>query len=525
MKFITVMLMFLLIFTILPLVNSQFTLDITVQTDKDSYLKREKVNITGNVTYQGVPVEDGLVGVQIESPLRTILLRSLNLNESQTPQSTIEIVTVYPADEYGNPKWSTERGKYLWFKMTIKNNGLTTRTVYVSILVTDAHLIPLDMDMAAINVPAGETVNFMPRMYIPWWATVGKALIYSNVYDGWPKDGGRPLCPEKSSNFDIIESIYSDPSPSPITESASTENGTYNVTFRLPPDVVPGTYEVSISAWSPSAGGYEGFTSTSFDVVYVPSPPWPSFVIKPPIAGPNYTITFDASPSSAEGYNDTITNYFWNFGDGKTAEGRIVTHSYISEGNYTVTLNVTDNEGFWNVTHREISILIIHNIAIVNLECLNVIYNDWLVYIKVEIKNFGTYPETFNVSLSANGSLIGGSLVSDLGPQEIITVMYTWNTTGLELLANYILQVYVDPVQNETDLTDNSANYGPIFVKMLGDIIFNRKIDLFDAVALLRIYGVKEGDPNWDVMVDLIRDGAINLFDAVKLLSKYGFTY
>ena len=519
------LLFLLLIFPMLPLANSQFALNVTVQTDKDSYLKRERVNITGNVTYQGVPVEDGLVGIQIESPLRTILLRSLDLNESRPSSSTIEIVTICPVDEYGNPKWSTERGKYLWFKMIIKNNGLTTRTVHASISVTDACLIPLDMDMTVIEVPAGETVIFMPRMYIPWWATVGKAFVYSNVYDGWPKDGGRPLCPEKSSNFDIIESIYSNPPSSPPVRSDSTGNGTYNMTFRLPPDVTPGTYKVSISAWSPSAGGYEGFASTIFEVVYVPSPPWPSFVIKPPVAGPNYTITFDASPSSAEGYNDTITNYLWDFGDGKTAEGRIVTHSYTSEGNYTVTLNVTDSEGFWNVTSREISILITHNVTVVNLECPNVIYDNWLVYIKVTIKNIGTYPETFNVSLYVNSSLIEELVISDLGPYEIKTITYTWDTTGLKLLANYILEATVTPVKNETDLTDNSINYGPIFVKMLGDIVFNRKIDLFDAVALLRIYGVKEGDSNWDVMVDLVRDGAINLFDAVKLLSKYGFTY
>ena len=55
--------------------------------------------------------------------------------------------------------------------------------------------------------------------------------------------------------------------------------------------------------------------------------------------------------------------------------------------------------------------------------------------------------------------------------------------------------------------------------------MFNRKIDLYDAVALLKIYGVKEGNLNWDIMMDLVRDGAINLYDAVKLLTKYGITY
>jgi len=54
-------------------------------------------------------------------------------------------------------------------------------------------------------------------------------------------------------------------------------------------------------------------------------------------------IEFNASKSFD--LDGEITNYTWNFGDGTTADGVKTTHSYLTNGNYTVTLTVTDNEG------------------------------------------------------------------------------------------------------------------------------------------------------------------------------------
>jgi len=506
-------------------VKSQFSLDVTVHTDKESYIKRELVNVTGNVTYEGELVQNGLIGIQVENPLRTIAMRTLPLNPDQSFPFSIETTSLLPVDDYGNFKPSTERGKYLWFNMTVKNKGLSPQSVRVSITILDSGLIPLDMDTASFTLQPGKAGAFMPRMYIPNWATIGTAYIYANVYDEWPALMGRPLCPEKVSYFSIIESIYYDEPPNATSPSQSTQNGTYQMNFRLPPDMQPGTYKVSASAWSPSAGGYTGLSSKGFETNYVPSPPWPSFVIKPPMAGPNYTVTFDGSSSSPEAYNDTITSYFWTFGDGKNKTGKVVTSSYTNVGNYTVTLNVTDLEGFWNTTSRDIAIMLIHDVAIINLECLERIYNDWDVSVLVTIKNEGTYLETFSVELYANSTIIQTKQVNDLGPVETEILTFTWNTTDLTLLANYTLQAIAETLENESDTADNSLDFGPILVTMIGDIMFDRKINLYDAVALLKIYGTKEDDPNWDIMLDLIRDGTINLYDAVMLLTRYGISY
>jgi|GEM_PF-6438472 len=66
------------------------------------------------------------------------------------------------------------------------------------------------------------------------------------------------------------------------------------------------------------------------------------------------TVTFDASSSyDPDGF---IVSYSWNFGDGSTASGQTVTHTYSSAGTYTVTLTVTDNEGLTSSTSKQITV-------------------------------------------------------------------------------------------------------------------------------------------------------------------------
>ena len=57
----------------------------------------------------------------------------------------------------------------------------------------------------------------------------------------------------------------------------------------------------------------------------------------------DHTCSFDGSGSwDSDG---TITSHAWNFGDGSTAAGPTVSHTYTTDGAFTVTLTVTDNGG------------------------------------------------------------------------------------------------------------------------------------------------------------------------------------
>jgi hypothetical protein len=74
-------------------------------------------------------------------------------------------------------------------------------------------------------------------------------------------------------------------------------------------------------------------------------PPISHFVYSPNVPSPEEIITFDASGSYDP--DGRIATYTWDFGDGNTltATTPLVTHSYPIDGNYTVQLIVTDNDG------------------------------------------------------------------------------------------------------------------------------------------------------------------------------------
>jgi PKD repeat protein len=83
-------------------------------------------------------------------------------------------------------------------------------------------------------------------------------------------------------------------------------------------------------------------------------PPFASFTYSPYSPITNQTIIFNAS--SSIDLDGELVAYQWDFGDGVTASGRIVNHTYTEPGAYTVTLQVEDEGGASSITRLIVNV-------------------------------------------------------------------------------------------------------------------------------------------------------------------------
>lgn len=67
-------------------------------------------------------------------------------------------------------------------------------------------------------------------------------------------------------------------------------------------------------------------------------------------------VSFDGSQSTDPDGTADIVNYNWNFGDGTTGSGVILSHTYKNNGTYTATLIVTDSAGNTSSDSAQITI-------------------------------------------------------------------------------------------------------------------------------------------------------------------------
>ncbi|MCL0062473.1 PKD domain-containing protein, partial [Thermodesulfovibrionales bacterium] len=106
------------------------------------------------------------------------------------------------------------------------------------------------------------------------------------------------------------------------------------------------------SEWVSFGDNYD--TVTDF-IISAYWPPRALFNYDPAIVVVGETIAFDASVSRDP--DDDIDSFHWDFGDGTTAIGKKVNHTFTTEGIYPVTLTVTDARDFTGKRTVEIGVL------------------------------------------------------------------------------------------------------------------------------------------------------------------------
>jgi PKD repeat protein len=237
-------------------------------------------------------------------------------------------------------------------------------------------------------------------------------------------------------------------------------------------------------------------------------------------------VTFDASSSSAEGFNSAIISYEWKIDDPYnmthiTISSPITSHAFQYGGTYVVTLNVTDDQGLWSTTAKPV---------IVSAEfgpTANFTWDPTIPSINLTVQ--------FDASVSTPG---WSAQISDFSP----IVSYTWNfgdgtpvtpipdpTMGHNFTkaGNYPVQLTVmDSVgrTNTTQVTVEVMNLQyPIW-----DINQDGKCNILDVSAVAKLFG--QNVPPAPAYADIagphgVPDGKVNILD-VSLVSKhFGETY
>ena len=110
------------------------------------------------------------------------------------------------------------------------------------------------------------------------------------------------------------------------------------------------TYTVTLTV-----EGREGLTNQASKNVTIAATPTAK-IIGPGWTRLGETVTYDASDSTPSATGGQIISYAWNFGDGATADGKIVSHAYQSVGNFSVALRVIDNRNKTNSATQSVKV-------------------------------------------------------------------------------------------------------------------------------------------------------------------------
>ena len=114
----------------------------------------------------------------------------------------------------------------------------------------------------------------------------------------------------------------------------------------------PGIYHVTLIVTADN-----GLTDLTTVKVIVKNDPPKAKITANTIAYEGEEITFDASQTLDSEIDLPNLKYYWDFGDGYVAEGKIVSHTYRVSGTYTVTLRVEDDQGFIDTETIYVTIL------------------------------------------------------------------------------------------------------------------------------------------------------------------------
>jgi PKD repeat protein len=212
-----------------------------------------------------------------------------------------------------------------------------------------------------------------------------------------------------------------------MVDHSYSQNGSYNTTVIAVDDDGAVTYKtvriiVGNTAPLAVARASEGYVLTFVDV------------------------EFNATSSSDE--DDNIASFAWDFGDGYSAMGSVVSHNFSDDGTYVVTLTVTDTGGIYGLS--TVTIVVGNREPVVGFNDLTVMTRE---------------TAHFNGTLCWDMDGYIASFMWDLGAGLIYTApnaTHSWESPGL-----YVVKLKIwddDGATNETTFNVTVLNRSPVAV-------------------------------------------------------------
>jgi hypothetical protein len=438
----------------------------------DSFQPQEEVILYALVTYNEAPIQNKLVAFQIDGPsppevndpIRIILSSATNesgiasvsfriptpingsegivigewfaiatvdiagvvVNDTLTFRVDygVRIISVATLDSRLNPQTTFLRAENIIFNITAENTGLTSKYAFFTVDVIDASATSIIHFEFEQTLTPGQNNLQTPACQIPPNSRIGDAAVHVNVYTAPPIQGGAPYGPQYSTTFQIV------------TRDIAISS------ISLSSNIVKAGGTVKIGVYVKNKGNY---TESFYVKVFY-----------------NQTFLMERYVDSLPPLEVTCIDFLWNT-------------TGVPEGDYMITAVAGPVEGEIEVEDNVLKVgpltvlpslpRIVHDVAITSLNAKPLqVQVGQPVNITLCIKNFGTEPESFNVTIYYNSFPLAILKVGFLAPGANVTLFYVWDTSNV-LEGNYTIKAVVPPLAGEENLANNQFVDGKVWVR------------------------------------------------------------
>ena len=140
-------------------------------------------------------------------------------------------------------------------------------------------------------------------------------------------------------------------------------------------------------------------------------------------------------------------------------------------------------------------------------------YQGYSIDVHVDVWNYGTNIESFNVTVFGNETVIGVETDVGLAANSYVTLTFPWDVSDVPL-GYYVISATVE-VAVDDDLSDNSFEDGVVQVRIPGDLNGDDHVNVLDATLLSLYFGKS---PSEYPPADINGDGDIDVCDATLLI-------